>query len=96
MQSRIEQDLRAQVVPEARHEGLVEEKGLEHPLSPADQPPELGPAEEYRAALTRAAAKRRVALLGDRPERREKVRLATARKATAAPTTAGSQLFFSP
>ena len=42
---------------------------------------ELGPADEYRAALARAADKRRKALLGDAPERNEKVRAAEAREA---------------
>ena len=42
---------------------------------------ELGPAEEYRAALARAAAKRRILLLGDRPERQEKIRTARNRAA---------------
>jgi len=42
---------------------------------------ELGPADEYRAALARAAAKRRKALVGDRAERDEKIRAGLEREA---------------
>ncbi|MEN8150023.1 MAG: SH3 domain-containing protein [Planctomycetota bacterium] len=42
---------------------------------------ELGPPKEYRAALERDAAKRRVALLGDSPEREAKIRAAKERAA---------------
>jgi SH3-like domain-containing protein len=41
---------------------------------------ELGPADEYRAALAVAAANRRKALLGDRQERRERQRAAKKRE----------------
>jgi hypothetical protein len=42
---------------------------------------ELGPAEEYRAALARFGAKRRKALLGNRVEKTERIRAEEARAA---------------